>query len=76
MAGKTGAMPALEPVIDISSAGFQFRGAPVTLMSEGVEALFGRTALGGLRDTSRETRGSLIPGHQKMRGAETPAFRR
>ena len=29
-------------VIDISSAGLQFRGAPVTLMSEGVEALFRR----------------------------------
>jgi hypothetical protein len=26
-------------VIDIGSAGIQFRGAPVTLMSEGVEAL-------------------------------------
>ena len=29
-------------VIDIRSAGLQFRGAPVTLMSEGVEALFRR----------------------------------
>ena len=29
-------------VIDISSAGFEFRGAPVTLISEGVEALFRR----------------------------------
>ena len=29
-------------MIDISAAGFQFRGAPVTLMSEGVEALFRR----------------------------------
>ena len=29
-------------MIDISAAGLQFRGAPVTLMSEGVEALFRR----------------------------------
>lgn len=29
-------------MIDISSAGLQFRGAPVTLMSEGVEALLRR----------------------------------
>ena len=29
-------------MIDISSAGIQFRGAPVTLMSEGVEALLRR----------------------------------
>ncbi len=29
-------------MIDISSAGFELRGAPVTLMSEGMEALFRR----------------------------------
>lgn len=29
-------------MIDIGSAGLQFRGAPVTLMSEGVDALFRR----------------------------------
>jgi len=32
----------VEPVIDIRSAGVQFCGAPVTLMSEGVEALLNR----------------------------------
>ena len=29
-------------MIDISSGGYQFRGAPVSLMSEGVEALLRR----------------------------------
>lgn len=29
-----------EPVIDIRSAGIQFRGAPVTFIGEGVSALF------------------------------------
>ena len=32
-------------MIDISALGFQFRGAPVTLMSEGVEELLGRTRM-------------------------------
>ena len=38
-------------MIDISSAGFEFRGAPVTLISEGVEALFrrcGQSVEGGI----------------------------
>ena len=43
-------------VIDISSAGFEFRGAPVTLMSEGVEALLRRY------DLSAETSIGLILG--------------
>jgi hypothetical protein len=43
-------------VIDISSAGLQFRGAPVTLMSEGVEALLRRY------DLSVETSIGLILG--------------
>ena len=43
-------------MIDISSAGIQFRGAPVTLMSEGVQALLRRY------DLSVETSIGLILG--------------
>ena len=53
-------------VIDISSAGLQFRGAPVTLISEGVEALLRRydlsveTAVGLILRTAEDIESCIV----------------
>ena len=53
-------------MIDISAAGLQFRGAPVTLMSEGVEALFRRcgqsaeTGIGLILRTAEDIDGCIV----------------